>query len=456
MAKRRRPSAALLMGAFSGSIAALAVLPMAIVLVAWDTNDAIQLAAEKAVVMAEMRAAAEVLERPDELFQRVEVATMVHIGGDGTQVVERGEPLTIPFAGSRFETLCQQGPGSYDLISLQGRRWAWSCAPDPTGHVLVGVEPATISLLFVVFVLFTLMAVVGLVTALVVLRVLAPLSRVSSALSRVRAGQRDVRLTATGLAELDDMIFQVNDTASAMEQREDAIMARIQVAQRVARLVAHEVRNPLQSIELLTSLIVSERDADERRITGDAIRKEIRDLDQVVTQLLQRSVGDDLSLEVRPSDLADLVDHVRRLHTAEARRRGIQLEFGALEDIQLHVDSALLGRSLENLVRNAFQHAKSHIRVDAERVEDGVDLWVEDDGPGVDPSVADRAFSANVSLTPGGSGLGLALVQAVADAHGGHARHEVSPLGGARFVLHLPLRPVVEPPGVQSAGSEEG
>jgi len=438
---QRRPSAPLIMGVFAGSVAALAVLPVALLLAAWDTEGAISLAAEKAVVMAEFRAASATLERPVRLFEQVEVATMVLVGRDGQQVVEQGEALVLPVDEPSFTQLCDK-PGTYDLISLDGRRWAWSCAHSADGNVLVGVEPETINLVFVTFLMFILMAVVGLVTALAVLRVLTPLSRINAALARVRAGERNVRLQATGLAELDEIIYQVNDTASAMEEREDTIMARIRVAQRMARMVAHEVRNPLQSIELLTSLIVSETDPTERQATGDAIRKEVRDLDQVVTQMLRRSVGDDLSLLLRPTSLTPLIEHVVQVHSSTAAKQGLSVELGDIETPSLPVDSALVGRSLENLVQNAMQHAEHRIQISTRSTDHGVDILIDDDGPGVPPSIAERVFSANVSLREGGTGLGLALVQAVAEAHGGHATHESSPLGGARFVLHLPVRSV--------------
>ena len=439
MAGPKRPSAPFIMGVFSGSVAALAVLPVALLLAAWDTDNALGLASEKAVLMAEFRVASEDIERPVRLFDKVDVGTMVFVKPDGQQVVEQGEALVIPVDDPSFKSLCAN-PGTSDLISLEGRRWAWSCGSGQAGRVLVGVEPHNVSLLFVTFLMFTLMAMVGLVTALAVLRVLMPLSRVTTALARVRGGERNVRLEGTGLAELDDIIYQVNDTAIAMEEREDTIMARIRVAQRMARMVAHEVRNPLQSIELLTSLLVVEEDPTERQATGDAIRKEVRDLDQVVTQMLRRSVGEDLSLLVRPTALRPLIDHVVKVHAATAEKDGISVRVGEVDSANLLVDSALLGRSLENLVQNAMQHATSRVEVSTHTTQNGVDILIDDDGPGVAASIADKAFSANVSLREGGTGLGLALVQAVAEAHGGTATHETSPLGGARFVLHLPAK----------------
>lgn len=442
--KTRRPSAPLVMGIFSGSVAALAVLPVALLLVAWDTNAALGLAGEKAIIIAELRASSDGF-RSDRVFERFNVATMLRVSPSGEQIVERGAALSgIPLAEGPFAQLCAR-PGTYDLISLEGRQWAWSCSTQDETRHLVGIKPVRISLGFVIFLLFIVIAVVGLVTAFVVLRVLAPMSRVSTALTRVQAGERNVRVQATGLAELDALVFTLNDAALAMEQREDTIMARIRVAQRMARMVAHEVRNPLQSIELLTSLMVEEPDESARRETGQSIRQEIRDLDRVVTQMLRRSVGDDLTIQARPAALLELVRHVVELHTATAAERGVALNIGDIDPRSIAIDSALVGRSLENLVQNALHYAHSQVKVSARANAGGIDILVDDDGDGVDPSIADRVFAANTSLREGGTGLGLALVAAVAGAHNGYSIHEKSPMGGARFILHLPATATITP-----------
>ena len=89
---------------------------------------------------------------------------------------------------------------------------------------------------------------------------------------------------------------------------------------------------------------------------------------------------------------------------------------------------------------NALQHARSLVRISAEVTDDDFFVFVDDDGPGVDETLTASLFDPNVSGRAGGSGLGLALVRAVAEAHQGEVSHEASKLGGARFVLRLPLR----------------
>lgn len=438
MKSLRRPSAPMVMGVYAGFVAALAVLPVALLFVTWSRGNALQLAGERAVVIAQLRSREP---EPDQrfLYEALQQVQGLVVIENGQTLVDQGpQSLAQDIRAPGLEDLCDR-PGTYEFKSLgQGRHWAWSCAKSRNRTVYTAIDPSVVSTTFVAFLLFVLVLVVGLVTALVVLRVLQPLSRVSSALERVGAGERNVRLKPTGLAELDEIVYVVNDTAAAMEQREDAINMRIQLVQRLARMVAHEVRNPLQSMELLTSLLVSEEDPAERRATAQAVRREIQALDQVVDRMLRRSIGEDLDIQARPARLSTLISHVVRLHQPDAQAHGLKLVAQEVARDPVPVDRALVGRSLENLVVNALAYAKAEVRVGGSVNADDVELWVEDDGPGIDPEIADRVFEPNVSRRPGGTGLGLALVHAVAVAHGGEAYHERASLGGTRMVVRLP------------------
>lgn len=430
------------MGVFSGFVAALAVLPAALLYVVGDTGNATRLAGDKAVMTAEFRASVGPTAPPARSFEGLDLAYVATSTSAGT-IVEFGPEDLLPTLSEapEFEALCRS-PGRYELLNVgDGRRWAWACATRGDFRAMAATEPqSSLTPTSLGLLLFLLVAVVGLVTAIVVLRVLAPLSRVSSALLQVEAGERDVRLKPTGLAELDEIVYRVNATAIAMEQREDAITSRIRTVQRMARLVAHEVRNPLQSLELLTTLMVSEEDPASREETGQAIRKEISVLDQVVTALLHRSIGADLDLNIQQAKVEPLLQHLHRMHKAKGRDSGITLELGPVPKVDADLDSALVGRSLANLVINAMQHARAQVRVSCEVTESHIVFNVDDDGTGVDETLASSLFDPNVSGRAGGSGLGLALVRAVAEAHGGTVGHEVSELGGARFILRLPLR----------------
>jgi signal transduction histidine kinase len=102
-------------------------------------------------------------------------------------------------------------------------------------------------------------------------------------------------------------------------------------------------------------------------------------------------------------------------------------------------------QAVENLLANAIQHAPagSVVRVgaclDREGSEPRARCTVEDDGPGVSAEDRDRLFEPFFSRRKGGTGLGLPIVQRVAEAHGGTVNVENRPEGGARFTLLLPV-----------------
>jgi signal transduction histidine kinase len=327
-----------------------------------------------------------------------------------------------------------------------GEHWAVACERMNGREVVAAWQPAYASTVQVVYLVMTLAAIVGIVTALGVLRLLTPLSRLSNAIARVGAGERGIRVPNTGLVELDRMVERFNTAARAMEDREDAILARIQAVQDMARVVAHEVRNPLQSLELLTSLVVSEPDEEERQELAKSIHTEIQALDMVVTRVLREGVpGSRLYLHRATQQIGPIFDQVIALRQPEARTKGIRLEREPPPPAELSIDGALLGRSIENLVLNALQAVPSqggHVRVSLALEPDWAVIVVEDNGPGVDPTLANHVFEPNVTGRPGGTGLGLALVKEVVEAHGGYIGHDRSPLGGARFSARIPRRRV--------------
>jgi len=287
---------------------------------------------------------------------------------------------------------------------------------------------------------------VGIVTALGVLRLLAPLSRVSRALERVGAGEHGVRVSTTGLTELDDLVERLNVAARSVEDRESEFLDRIRVIQEMSRMVAHEVRNPLQSLELLTSLIASSDEEAERHELAQSIHQEIRALDMVVDRVLRQGVtGSGLSLRKAEHTLRPVIDQVVALRTPESKAQGISLEIGDVVDRPLPIDPALLGRSIENLVLNAMQAVpprRGRIRISAYEEQDSMVIVVEDNGPGVPDALGNAIYEVDVTGRTGGTGLGLALVKGVIEAHGGYVEHDRSPLGGARFRARIPLSEV--------------
>ena len=141
--------------------------------------------------------------------------------------------------------------------------------------------------------------------------------------------------------------------------------------------------------------------------------------------------------------MKSIIEHVVALRQPEARSRGIRIEMAKLPETRLDLDGVLISRSIENIVANAMSAVAPNNGVIVLSVRENgeyLEIIVEDNGAGIPEHLGPHVFDANVS-GGGGTGLGLALVKGVMDAHGGYVTHDRSPLGGARFVCGLPVRP---------------
>ncbi len=439
----RSPSAALVMGVLSGCVAAIAVLPTSIPLTQ-RLN-----AAEAALTLRHVTNGAAIAQRLLESGQPVTQGTRAELGLDHLQITAEDGLIIYQEGPDLSPTLAQKSCQATTAIIAdddQGQKWSIVCVDEGKGRVIAAWAIRGSSSTRLIYLVLALAAIVGIITALGVLRILSPLSTLSSAIVRVGAGERGVHLPVRfGFAELDELVDQMNMAARAMEDREDAILGRIKAVQNMARMVAHEVRNPLQSLELLTSLIASENNAEERHALALAIHAEIHSLDQVVTRVLREGASAGalhLPLHRNRVAVAPIITHLVALRTPEAKAHGIALEKGPLPDIRASVDGALFARSIENLLLNAMQvvpPARGRVRISMLVEDNTLVIAVEDNGPGVDPALANHIFEPNVSGRTGGTGLGLALVKEVVEAHRGTIVQDRSPLGGARFTVRLPL-----------------
>ena len=147
-----------------------------------------------------------------------------------------------------------------------------------------------------------------------------------------------------------------------------------------------------------------------------------------------------------PTRLGDVVRRAIRSCSGLARERQVRVEEGVPAEMPtLDVEAARVEQAVENLLANAIQHspAGSVVRVGVSLEGDlgppRARCTVEDEGPGVAAEDRERLFEPFFSRRKGGTGLGLPIVQRVAEAHGGTVSVENRPEGGARFSLLLPL-----------------
>jgi signal transduction histidine kinase len=250
--------------------------------------------------------------------------------------------------------------------------------------------------------------------------------------------------------EADDEVAELARTLDQMllaleGAREESEAMLVRQRQFIAD-ASHELRTPLTSVlanlELLAEVLDGER--------GEAARSALRS-----SQRMRRLVGDLLLLARadarravphRPTDLRQVVVEAAAELGPVAERHDLTVD---AQPATVEGARDELHRLVLNLLENAVRHTPpgTHIRVSVAASGDEAVLEVADDGPGVPPELHDRVFERFVRGAGdrgSSSGLGLAIVSAVAESHGGSVElHDAEP--GARFVVRLPLAAVAEP-----------
>jgi signal transduction histidine kinase len=221
---------------------------------------------------------------------------------------------------------------------------------------------------------------------------------------------------------------------------------RLLLSRLFARL-AHEIRNPLSSLDLHLQLLDEDLTSIgpevRPRVAGqlDVIHAEVRRLNRIVQQFLNLSGPSSLALE--SVDLSAMLAHVRDLLTPEAQNRQIELRLRLGERMpRIMADSVQLSQAFMNLVINALQAVdrSGWVAVEAEQVPGEVRIAVLDSGPGLPAERLEVLFEPYFTTKREGSGLGLWIAQQIVAAHGGDIQAQNSQAGGAIFIVRLPCR----------------
>ncbi len=206
--------------------------------------------------------------------------------------------------------------------------------------------------------------------------------------------------------------------------------------------VLHDLAGPLQIIGLRAKLAARKLDPEHAGLL-DAVTEQCARIDGMARDILDYSRGS-IGLARDPVVVAGLVDGVCTGLRDVVVERGIELAIahGAPTDVTVAVDRDRLTRAVENLIRNATNVLPQggKIRVSTRRGPAGAEISVADDGPGVPEADRARIFDPFVRGRKGGSGIGLAMTRQAVEAHGGTiAVGESEELGGAEFVIRLPI-----------------
>ncbi len=258
-------------------------------------------------------------------------------------------------------------------------------------------------------------------------------------LSRVADEFGSGKLSARSQMKPSATIYPLAERINHMADRiEDLLEAQ----KSLLHSVSHELRTPIARLEFGMELLDARaKDPDLSKRIG-AMEGDLRELNSLVNELLDMSKLDSASkLRAEPAALAEVLRECTQ--NLPPSPRALDCAFG--EELgELVIDRRLLARAVGNLLRNAQKYAGSRILLAATRSADGVEISVDDDGPGIPEDEREKVFEPFYRLdrsrdrATGGFGLGLSIARKAAALHGGSLRAESSPLGGARFVIGLP------------------
>lgn len=233
---------------------------------------------------------------------------------------------------------------------------------------------------------------------------------------------------------------------AAVAEARDALAGR-SYAEQYVQTLAHEIRSPLAAIRGAAELLREPMSEPARaRFAGNIVEQVGRAQDLIERMLELTSLERRGSLErVELVSLAQVVRLVVTEATPIAERKHMRFEVDVPEPLLAAGDAFLLQRAISNLVRNAIDFAPPHSTVEIAARESGrqIALTVHDYGPGLPPFAQRRVFekffsTARPDTGRKGTGLGLAFVREVAALHGGTARLDNHPEGGAVATLQLP------------------
>jgi two-component system sensor histidine kinase BaeS len=269
-------------------------------------------------------------------------------------------------------------------------------------------------------------------------------------------GQTDVRADERGGDEVAALAHAFNQMANELGERATALAAADRARRQLLADVSHELMTPLTAIRGYTQTLAMPAlsvDPATRTRYFDIVDQETYKLEEIIGDLLElaKLEGGGATLNLEEVRVAELFGRVADRHAPTLQARGITLDVEAPDDLALEGDLQRLEQALQNIASNAIRHTPDGGRVElrAEGLDAEVRITVRDTGPGIPaehlPHIFDRFYKVDASRTTSGaasgSGLGLSIVRAIVERHGGRVTAANAAGGGALFAIGLPRIP---------------
>ena len=254
---------------------------------------------------------------------------------------------------------------------------------------------------------------------------------------------------------------EIGHLSGAFRDMTNALYSRIEAIESFAADVSHELKNPLTSLRSAVETLPLAKSDESRARLLNIIQHDVKRLDRLISDISDASRLDaELQRqETAPVDLMKLLNTLVGVANEVKRDDGVKVtlkfEGGGAGAFQVPGHDSRLGQVVDNLIENArsFSPSGGTVRVTCRRLKSSVDIFVDDDGPGVQPDALEKIFERFYTDRPHqgfgqNSGLGLSISKQIVEAHGGRlwVENRMGPLDadgnpkvlGAHFVVRLP------------------
>lgn len=245
------------------------------------------------------------------------------------------------------------------------------------------------------------------------------------------------------------VIYSRLSRQAALAERQAREAEQMAYVGTLASGLAHEIRSPLNSLNLNMQMLQEEMPSDDDPGAAESsqrlvaiTRSEVGRLERLVSDFLRYARPADLRLEDTTAD--ELLRHGAEVVAGKLRSAGVMVRIddrtgGAAFRVDREQVNQLLLNLIDNAVAAMSECERPRLRLEAELRAGSIVLAVGDSGPGVDAADRERVFDLFYSARRGGTGLGLAIVHRIATAHGGDVRVRDDGRSGATFEVELPL-----------------
>lgn len=320
-------------------------------------------------------------------------------------------------------------------------------APTELPDTVVDMGPIALFNWFPLNLIISIILVSMFLISLGVYALIFPLERklqlIQAGITKVREGKLDTQVKVVG----EDEVAHLASTFNSMTQH---IRRLIESQRELTRAVSHELRTPVARIRFAVDMLADTDDEESRLMQRDYIDQDIEALNSLIDEILTYAKLEEGSPKMHWESikLAELVEQIVR--ETNALGKPIEVIMGDMDPKAVAVaDRRYLHRVLQNLAGNATRYAENKIIISAGVNKTEAFISVEDDGQGIPEKDREKVFIPFARLddsrtrASGGYGLGLSIVSRIAFWFNGIMAVDESPtLGGARFIMTWPIKPL--------------